>query len=321
MPSPSAAAEKLAKHIDLYLKDPLPDNYERLLLTLGHVYSEKTPLLFLLDDEASVDSDGIPALHVGPLDPRSEDLALFSFTTAKTRMKACRRAKTDLPCTSFPFFIVWEYIKRDPEIKTLVIDERFFTKEEILKAMKMRFKQETRIEALVADITKLKCDAIVNAANKTLLGGGGVDGAIHKAAGPKLKAACSRLGGCKTGEAKITQAYKLPSLFVIHTVGPIYATDPEPEAHLAECYRNSLNLAKEMDLHTIAFPAISTGAYGFPAEKAALIAYETVYDWTEANNDYPIVVTFCCFDGAMLGVYNEAYQKYLELHPKKREGI
>jgi len=295
MPSPSAAAEKLAKHIDLYLKDPLPDNYERLLLTLGHVYSEKTPLLFLLDDEASVDSDGIPALHVGPLDPRSEDLALFSFTTAKTRMKACRRAKTDLPCASFPFFIVWECIKRDPEIQKIVIDERFFTKEEILKALKMRFKQETRIEALVADITKLKCDAIVNAANQTLLGGGGVDGAIHKAAGPKLKAACSRLGG------------------------PIYATDPEPEAHLAECYRNSLNLAKEMDLHTIAFPAISTGAYGFPAEKAALIAYETVYDWTEFHKDYPIIVTFCCFDETMLSVYNKGYQKFLELHPKKNE--
>lgn len=321
MTSPSSTAEKLAKLIDLYLKDPIPENYERLLQILGCVYSEKTPFLFLLDCEAPVDSDGIPALHVGPLDPRSEDLALFSFSTAKTRMKACRLAKTDLPCVSLPFFTVWEGIKNNPEIQKIVIDERYFSKEEIFKALKLRIKQETHIEALVADITKLKCDAIVNAANKTLLGGGGVDGAIHKAAGPKLKAACSRLGGCKTGEAKITPAYKLPSLFVIHTVGPIYASDPEPEAQLAECYRNSLNLAKEMDLHTIAFPAISTGAYGFPADKAALIAYETVYGWAEANKDYPIVVTFCCFDEAMLGVYNKAHQKFLELHPKKREEI
>ncbi len=306
MATSNSSAEKFGKLIELYLKDSAQENYEKLLQALGKLYSEKARLLFLRDDEAPKRSDGSPTLYMGKLDPRLDNWALFSFTTAKTRLKACRQAKTDLPCVSFPFFTVWEGIKDNPEIKAIVIDNRFFTKEEILKALKLRVKQETRIEALIADITKLNCDAIVNAANKTLLGGGGVDGAIHKAAGPKLKMACSCLGGCKTGEAKITHAYELPSLFVIHTVGPIYATDPEPETHLADCYRNSLNLAKEMDLHTIAFPAISTGAYGFPTDKAALIAYETVLGWTQSHKDYPISVTFCCFDEAMLGVYNEA---------------
>ncbi len=181
--------------------------------------------------------------------------------------------------------------------------------------------QESSLQIALADITQIKCDAIVNAANKTLLGGGGVDGAIHRAAGPELRKACSLLGGCKTGEAKITPAYALPCSYVIHTVGPIYAIDSDPETHLADCYRNSLNLAKENGIHTIAFSAISTGAYGFPADKAALIACETVYGWTESNKDYPIIVTFCCFDEAMLGVYNEAFQRFLELHSKKREEI
>ncbi len=308
MPSPSSTSEKLGKSIERYLKDPDPENYERLLQTLGRVYSEKTPLFFLRSGDAPENSDGASVLHMGPFDPRSDDCAVFSFTTAKARSNACRQAKTNFPCASLPFFTVWEDIKCIPEITAIVIDKRYFTREEVFKALKLRVKQETRIEALLADITKLNCDAIVNAANKTLLGGGGVDGAIHKAAGPKLNNACSQLGGCKTGEAKITRAYNLPSLFIIHTVGPIYGTDPEPEARLADCYRNSLNLAKEKDLHTIAFPAISTGAYGFPADKAALIAYETVYGWTQSNKDYPIVVTFCCFDEAMLAVYNKALE-------------
>ena len=164
-------------------------------------------------------------------------------------------------------------------------------------------KVKNQIQVVQGDITKLDCDCIVNAANRSLLGGGGVDGAIHRAAGPELLAECRTLHGCRTGEAKITKGYRLKAKYIIHTVGPIYSGTAEDAAQLADCYRNSLNLAKEHELHSIAFPAISTGVYGYPLEDTTEIAVKTVAQWLEAHADYAMQVIFCCFDARTERVY------------------
>ena len=164
-------------------------------------------------------------------------------------------------------------------------------------------KVKNQIQVVQGDITKLDCDGIVNAANRSLLGGGGVDGAIHRAAGPELLAECRTLHGCRTGEAKITKGYRLKAKYIIHTVGPIYSGTAEDAAQLADCYRNSLDLAKEHDVHSIAFPAISTGVYGYPLEDATEIAAKTVAQWLEDHADYAMQVIFCCFDARTERVY------------------
>lgn len=157
----------------------------------------------------------------------------------------------------------------------------------------------------LGDITKLRVDAIVNAANKSLLGGGGVDGAIHRAAGRQLLEECRGLHGCETGQAKITKGYNLPAKHVIHTVGPIYSGSATDPVKLADCYRNSLDLALENDIHSIAFPAISTGVYGYPKADACRIAVETVCSWLAEHDGYDMEVIFSCFDDATAALYRE----------------
>jgi O-acetyl-ADP-ribose deacetylase (regulator of RNase III) len=164
----------------------------------------------------------------------------------------------------------------------------------------------TRYDVVVADITTLEVDAVVNAANNSLLGGGGVDGAIHRAAGPELLAECRTLGGCATGDAKISNAYRLPARHVIHAVGPVWHGGGQGEdAALASCYRRAMQLAGEHDLHSIAFSAISTGVYGFPAERASRIAVTATLEAAATARDIERIV-FCCFSPTSASLHQQA---------------
>jgi O-acetyl-ADP-ribose deacetylase (regulator of RNase III) len=168
---------------------------------------------------------------------------------------------------------------------------------------------EERIQIVEGDITKQEVDAIVNAANTSLLGGGGVDGAIHRAAGPELLEETRKIGGCPTGEARVSKGYKLPAQWVIHTVGPIWAGGGRNEENLlANCYRNSLMAAQDLGIKTVAFPSISTGAYGFPLERATEIAMEETKRFLETDETIEKVV-FVCFGETVFNTYREVYDR------------
>lgn len=169
---------------------------------------------------------------------------------------------------------------------------------------------KARLEVIVTDITTLRVDAIVNAANSSLLGGGGVDGAIHRAAGPDLVAECRMLHGCKSGQAKITKGYRLPARHVIHTVGPVWNGGKlDEDSLLASCYRRSIELCEEHGLESVAFPAISTGIYRFPADRAAGIAVKTVVDALATAPGVTLVI-FCCFSAQSGELHQEALDAF-----------
>ena len=162
------------------------------------------------------------------------------------------------------------------------------------------------IKVIKGDITKLKVEAIVNSASPDLLGGGGVDGAIHAAAGPELLAECKKLGGCAMGGAKLDKGYNLPAKHIIHTVGPVYGRENGNEAKLlAACYKNCLKLAQENNIRSVAFPAISTGAYGYPKEEAAKIAIKIVQDFCDSNPTSFDEVIFVCFDDETFEIFKK----------------
>lgn len=183
----------------------------------------------------------------------------------------------------------------------------------------MRFLvHRSRVELLEGDIVAQDVDAVVNAANSSLLGGGGVDGAIHRAAGAELLAECRTLGGCPTGEARLTRGYKLQARFVIHAVGPVYRGHPQDAELLAAAHRSSLELAARRNLRSVAFPALSTGAYGYPFDEAAQVALETVKGYLEAHPEIELV-RFVLWGESALAAYARAARKLLGQPSAKRE--
>ena len=233
---------------------------------------------------------------------KDERQALVAFTSQAEADKGSATSVLRTPAGAFLSAVL-----AMEDIAGVIIDpwgDLFFMLDrELIKPVLEAGEPQSQIFLDKGDITQLDCDCIVNAANKTLLGGGGVDGAIHRAAGPGLLAECRTLGGCETGEAKLTGGYDLKAKYVIHTVGPVYSGSEKDPKLLAACYWNSLELAKAYCAHSIAFPAISTGVYGYPLEEAVPVAMLTVSRWLDANRSYGMDVVMSCFDQRTYDVY------------------
>ena len=248
------------------------------------------------------------------------------YTSPKTAMESLRKAGREKdPQVALPIRAVLSRFaqKQDGEdavpseiegvmvssgSRSLFINRKTIAEMLRIDALAAKGAQGSTLSVTKADITKLKVDCIVNAANRTLLGGGGVDGAIHRAAGPELLAECRKLGGCETGDVKATGGYQLPASVVLHAVGPIYGTTGRDAELLSSCYTKALDLAKERDLHSIAFPNISTGVYGYPKQEAAETAIGAVVGWIKQNPQYLMKITFACFDDENFRIYKEKLQ-------------
>lgn len=258
--------------------------------------------LALFDPETAKPGDIVQAtenLHlvIRKLKLENSEAYLAAFTSAAEVEKG--EATSTVTSTIAAYL---ESVLHAEDVAGIVInpwdDPFLLTKDMIRMILEVNLSAEpkSRIFFEHGDITKLDCECIVNAANSSLLGGGGVDGAIHRAAGPELLEECRKLHGCATGEAKLTNGYNLKADYVIHTVGPIYSGAETDRLLLANCYHNSLTLARQHNIHSIAFPAISTGVYGYPLQEAVSVAMSAVAEWLDENTDYGIAVIFCCFD-------------------------
>ena len=307
---------RIDEEIEEFYKDGSNENLGRIIYALRNaVWDGCYVLVPVVAPENAIQMFDIDKLKVGDVVTSDEDLH-FKFQHLETddgrswavfftsEMQYREGISSDIIRMDLRQLL--EGFQGDGAEAGLVINpwgKKFLLTKDLIKVVLNLNKPENDIKFYVGDITELDTDAIVNAANSSLLGGGGVDGAIHRAAGPELLEECRSLNGCRTGEAKITKGYRLPARYVIHTVGPIYSGSRRDADDLYNCYYNSLELARDNGLHTVDFPAISTGVYGYPKEEAAKIAYTAVLNWQVNNPEYGIEVVFALFSKADHKIY------------------
>lgn len=302
--------------IENLLKNKQREDMIAVLETINLMKNQEEQLIVPVElPQAAYDMIDVDKIKVGDVVQAKEDLHLkmrkitddegknwlVAFTSKEEAEKAPGSSSVTVDIASMLL-----KGKNGTDIEGIVLNPwglSFFLGKDMIDAVLNAQKTENHIFLEQGDITKIDCDCIVNAANNSLLGGGGVDGAIHRAAGPELLAECRTLHGCETGQAKITKGYRLKASYIIHTVGPVYSGKPEDEELLRSCYWNSLNLAKEHGIHSIAFPAISTGVYGYPLKEAIPIAMLTASKWLDENNDYGMAIIFSCFDKKTYDLY------------------
>lgn len=298
--------------IEMFYQDSSKENLVKLLEAIRNKMNQEGHFIIPVETpQAAVDMIDISNVKVGDVVTAGEDLHFKmrqletkdgrQWLVAFTSQKEMDKGESSSVISNFMDSFL-EAVVNMEHIDGVILnpwDKFFLLDKELIKVMLDANKEPKPVNHIyfdMGDITKLNCECIVNAANKSLLGGGGVDGAIHRAAGKELLEKCRTLHGCETGKAKITKGYHLKADYVIHTVGPIYSGSEQDEIDLQNCYRNSLELAKSYGIHSIAFPAISTGVYGYPLEEAIPIAIYTVINWFAENKDYGMEVIYSCFN-------------------------
>lgn len=307
--------------IDMFYQDSSKDNLVKLLESIRNRMNQAGHLLIPVETpQAALNMIDPEHIKVGDVVTAQEDLHFKmrqletkdgkQWLVAFTSKEEMNKGESSSVISNFTDGFL-EAVMEMEQIAGVILnpwDKFFLLDKELIQVMldaNKEPKPENYIYFDIGDITNLNCECIVNAANSSLLGGGGVDGAIHRVAGKELLDECRTLHGCKIGEAKITKGYHLKADYVIHTVGPIYSGSEQDEKDLENCYRNSLELAKKHGIHSIAFPAISTGAYGYPLEEAIPIAIVTVTNWFNENRDYGMEVIYSCFDKNTYDSYQE----------------